>query len=180
MNYTYSVDVDPIFLIAAPLIAALLFLWPRRAMTVEENVKVDRFRPLIALYIDTFFIVIISVPLFLFPLALEYIATGSWAWSVKRNFARPTDIIIIVQMIFIFWVVNYYIKWCFGKGIQTIGQYFMRFHMSKTNKTEKVGWLQYFTWVLNFSFPKLAQLFSWKQSIVAKNMKIQKVKTFQK
>ena len=180
MNYTYSVDVNPIFLIAAPFIAALLFIWPRRKTVVDENAIVGRLRPLIALYIDILFILITSAPIFMIPLALEYIATGNWAWSVKRNFARPTDIIIIIQMIFIFWLFNFYSKWSFGKNEQTIGQYFMRFQLGKTNKADRLGLLQYFGWVLNFSFPRLAQLFFWKQSAAARNMEVQKMRTFQK
>ena len=180
MNYTYSVNVDPLFLISAPFIAALIFLWPRRKTIIDENSIVGRIRPIIALYIDMFFILILLAPLFAIPLAFEYIATGSWAWSVNRNFARPTDIIIIVEIALIFWAFHNYLKWIFGKGGQTIGQYFMQFQLSKTDATAKVGLLQYFAWALNNSFPKFGQLIFWKRLTVTKGIKIQKVKNRQK
>ena len=157
-NYSYSVKIEPIFLVIAPCIAAALFLWSKRKTIIKDGVVVGHFRPLAGLYIDLFFITLVMAPIFLIPLGLEYLATGKWVWSVERNFSRPTDIALVAIILLIFVALHCYLKWAAKAPQQTVGQHLMGFKIEYNNLEGSLGLIQYIGWALpNFIFRSQSQ-----------------------
>ncbi len=171
MTYAYSVIIEPTFLGLAPFFAAALFLWSKRETIVQDGAEVGRFRPLIALYMDLFFIVLVCAPLFLIPLGLEYLATGKWKWSVKRDFPRPTDIVLVLEIFVIFVALHFYLRWAQKQKRQTVGQYFMRFQLN--DQTVRIGLIRYLGWALALILPN--QYIILPNQYKSENIMVQKV-----
>ena len=118
-------------LVTSAGLAGFLFLYPQLASDVFAAEPVKLWKRGIAFYIDFMISLSILAPIATMPLLLEEAhATGSFAWSFARDFARSTDAMLAVPSIIVMFIalfLYFYIHLRLGR--QTIGQYLMGFRI---------------------------------------------------
>ena len=98
-----SAQVSPVAIAAWPVaLVVVLTSWRRRSSPLSSEPPAW-YRVLLALYVDlSLYLLIAIVPLCLFALWLESIATGSFAWELSRDFGRGTDVDTVAASLVLF------------------------------------------------------------------------------
>jgi len=123
-----TVSFHPLGLLL-PLIPIYIFYRFRPSrVTVDEDSKVGLFRRYIALGIDLNISMFALLPLCcMLSLGVEYLATGNWMWGFQREEIYLRDILHTCIILSTFFGIYFYIRWCFWRGVQTLGQAAMGF-----------------------------------------------------
>jgi len=89
-------------------------------------------RRLAAFIIDFIVVIMITAPLAsLVIILIESKYTGSFQWSFEREFSRPTDSLIILEIFVIFFLLFYYFYKHLHVNRQTAGQYILGYKIIK-------------------------------------------------
>jgi hypothetical protein len=126
-----SAGSSPVALVVALALLVFLFAYPLRAYPPDDQRVVGVFRRLGAFLLDVGLIMAIAAPIGAIPTLLaEYHYTDKFQWSFTREFARQTDMALILPVaIGIFMAMFFYFSHYPRKNRQTLGQYVLGYRV---------------------------------------------------
>ena len=121
-----------ISVITSIVLLIILLRYSQISSSAVTNNPVRLRRRLAAVFIDFLVVIMITAPLAsLVTLLIESIYTGSFQWSFEREFSRPTDSLIILEIFVIFFLLFYYFYKHLLVNRQTAGQYVLGYKIIK-------------------------------------------------
>lgn len=127
-----AVSASLVSLALSIIIGLFALFCPRREMLANPAKPVGIFQRFGAFMLDFMAVLSAFTPLFTLPiLFFEAQATGAFAWSFSRDFARPTDALAIIPGVLLAQIsLVYYYYFHAAKSRQTIGQYILGYKVA--------------------------------------------------
>ena len=116
------------------LALVLLFPRPKSKHLQASGKRAGYWRRPLALLVDFALLMVVFAPMSLVPLLFEWRATGEFAWSFHREFARPTDWVTAPLVFAFFAAIYFYYDRASRSGRQTIGQFILGYRVTLTHR----------------------------------------------
>lgn len=122
-------------IICGLILLVFVFKFPRTFSKTSE-VRAGVWRRFGAFFVDFLVVINALTPFMVIPaLSAEFGYTGEFNWRFERDFARPTDNLIILPTVFLMIGILLYYFYYFGiRYGQTVGQYILGYKVISTNE----------------------------------------------